>query len=470
MELFDVFISHASEDKENFVRALAQRLEKEHLHVWYDEFSLKLGDSLRRSIDIGLSKSHYGIVVLSTSFFKKQWAQRELDALVARETIGGEKIILPIWHQITKEQICEYSPTIADLVAVSSDKGINHVVEQILKVIRPYGSPLIIARDRLIEFGITPPVVTDEWWLDVIEASNRESPWGFVPDNECWGRWTFPLPESNNPFERGERIAFTALQIAWEQEAEEKVISQITPPDQVLNFIYSQPGLEKTASTYPDFLATYAPQLSIIGLGGKFEPLFDELLESSLAKYDTYHQASPNFGSGLTMTGQSPRCDKEIALRHPTFGDYEPGTIACSFVQGEIGGPPCKVYETYDYIIWLLSDKSYWLPPKTRDFLISGMKEWSIWPWMNIPGEYIRQFGIESYEGTGALTKLLYNLEDYSQFTLGPEEEQDLILRTEITRQLLGINESVHLLIERFINHGFISAYFEDRRDINTKK
>ena len=93
---WDVFVSHAFEDKE-FARALADALSKYGLRVWFDEFELHVGDSLRRSIDKGLSKSRFGVVVLSPKFFAKEWTQKELDALTARET-KDKKIILPIWH------------------------------------------------------------------------------------------------------------------------------------------------------------------------------------------------------------------------------------------------------------------------------------------------------------------------------------------------------------------------------------
>lgn len=76
-----IFLSHASEDKALLVRPLAHKLKGFGLQVWYDEFSLRAGDSLRRSIDDGLSKCSAGIVVLSPSFFSKEWPQRELDAL-----------------------------------------------------------------------------------------------------------------------------------------------------------------------------------------------------------------------------------------------------------------------------------------------------------------------------------------------------------------------------------------------------
>ena len=91
---WDAFISHASEDKDDFVRPLADGLTECGLSVWFDEFELKVGDRLRESIDRGLSQSRFGIVVLSPHFFEKKWPQDELSGLVTRET-GGAKVILP---------------------------------------------------------------------------------------------------------------------------------------------------------------------------------------------------------------------------------------------------------------------------------------------------------------------------------------------------------------------------------------
>jgi hypothetical protein len=132
---WDVFISHASEDKNDFVRQLADHLRRSGLRVWFDEFTLTVGDSLRRSIDRGLSKSRYGIVVISPSFLQKDWPQRELDGLVARE-VDGVKVILPIWHNMTADVIRRYSPMLADRLAVSSSKGLDHVTSQLLQAIR----------------------------------------------------------------------------------------------------------------------------------------------------------------------------------------------------------------------------------------------------------------------------------------------------------------------------------------------
>ena len=124
---YDVFISHASEDKDEIVRPLAVALEGLGLSVWYDEFTLKIGDSLRRKIDQGLANSRIGIVVLSESFFKKGWTNYELDGIVSR-SINGEQQLLPIWHKVSKADVMKYSPSLVDKVARST---VTHTPEEI---------------------------------------------------------------------------------------------------------------------------------------------------------------------------------------------------------------------------------------------------------------------------------------------------------------------------------------------------
>ena len=124
---FDVFISHASEDKADVVRPLAEALKAGGLSVWYDEFELRIGDSLRRKIDRGLAGSRFGIVVLSQAFFGRGWPEYELDGLVTR-AVSGEQILLPIWHNVTKREVIGYSPSLADRLARSTA---THTVEDI---------------------------------------------------------------------------------------------------------------------------------------------------------------------------------------------------------------------------------------------------------------------------------------------------------------------------------------------------
>jgi TIR domain len=131
---WDVFISHATEDKDEFVRPLALALQKSGISVWFDEFSLRMGDSLRASIDFGLANSRYGVVVLSKSFFARHWPIQELNGLSTRES-AGKSIILPIWHEISHDEVKEHSPMLADKLAVRSELGIDAIVAKIAEVL-----------------------------------------------------------------------------------------------------------------------------------------------------------------------------------------------------------------------------------------------------------------------------------------------------------------------------------------------
>jgi hypothetical protein len=135
-KVYDAFISHASEDKEELVRSLAEALQARGISVWYDEFELKVGDSLRISIDKGLTKSRFGIVVLSSAFFAKNWTQYELNGLVAKEMVGG-KVILPIWHKISKDEVMSYSPSLADKLALSTSQyTVEELADRIAEVVK----------------------------------------------------------------------------------------------------------------------------------------------------------------------------------------------------------------------------------------------------------------------------------------------------------------------------------------------
>jgi hypothetical protein len=133
---YDVFISHSSEDKESFVRPLAEELKKLEVAVWYDDFELKIGDSLREKIDFGLSNSKFGIVVLSNSFFKRKWTKYELNGFISRE-MNESKVILPIWHKVSKDEVICFSPTLADKVALnSSTKSIKEIAIEIKSILK----------------------------------------------------------------------------------------------------------------------------------------------------------------------------------------------------------------------------------------------------------------------------------------------------------------------------------------------
>jgi hypothetical protein len=132
---FDVFISHASEDKDDFVRPLAGALSSLGVKVWFDEWTLTIGDSLRRKIDEGLLAADYGVVVLSRFFFAKQWPQAELDGLFARE-MHGRKVILPVWHEVGCEDVLKFSPMLAGKLAAPTNEGVEAVAQKIFLAIR----------------------------------------------------------------------------------------------------------------------------------------------------------------------------------------------------------------------------------------------------------------------------------------------------------------------------------------------
>ena len=134
---YDIFISHASEDKNDIARPLFDTLTSKGINVWFDEAVLTVGDSLRRKIDEGLASSRFGVVILSTNFFAKNWPQQELNGLFAREISGG-KVILPIWHKISKDEVLSKSPMLADKVALNTSlQSVDEIADALVSVIRP---------------------------------------------------------------------------------------------------------------------------------------------------------------------------------------------------------------------------------------------------------------------------------------------------------------------------------------------
>lgn len=123
------------------MRELAHALQIRQIDVWYDEFELRVGDSLRRKIDAGIARSRFGLVVLSPAFFAKNWPQYELDGLVARDMSDGRQRLLPIWHQISKDQLLQHSPSLVDRVALSTAAlTVEEIARQIAEVVAPSGA------------------------------------------------------------------------------------------------------------------------------------------------------------------------------------------------------------------------------------------------------------------------------------------------------------------------------------------
>ena len=133
---FDFFISHAWEDKASQALPLASALKQRGYKVWIDHKELTIGDSLRTRIDEGLDQSHFGVVILSRSFFQKHWTKSELDGLHARAIAAGEKVILPIWHDIDEQYLIKVAPMLAGLLAARTSEGSGKIADQIVRAYR----------------------------------------------------------------------------------------------------------------------------------------------------------------------------------------------------------------------------------------------------------------------------------------------------------------------------------------------
>lgn len=131
------FISHDSRDKEELVRELARKLTSAKCPVWYDEYSLNVGDSLRESIEKGLKEAKKCILVLSPHFLNnKGWGKREFDSVFTREIVEEQNCILPIWHKVTRQNVYEYSPSLADKVGISTADGVDAIISKLVKAIQ----------------------------------------------------------------------------------------------------------------------------------------------------------------------------------------------------------------------------------------------------------------------------------------------------------------------------------------------
>ena len=118
--LYDVFISHANKDKIEYVNELKQSLNKLGINIFYDKDTLEWGDKWKDKILEGVAKAEFAIIVISENFFDREWTEKELNEFLSRQNENGQKIILPILHNITISQLKEKYPDVADIQAISS--------------------------------------------------------------------------------------------------------------------------------------------------------------------------------------------------------------------------------------------------------------------------------------------------------------------------------------------------------------
>ncbi|MCP3964424.1 MAG: tetratricopeptide repeat protein [bacterium] len=148
---YDLFISHASEDKAEFVEPLVGALGDRGLRVWYDSREIALGDDFRFRMDEGLALSSFGVVVVSPSF-RKYWPEAELSALFTQERVFGEKRILPVVHAMTAREVAASWPLLAARAAAYSSDGVEAVAGKINAAVRQVEAPRVRGVSRL--FGV----------------------------------------------------------------------------------------------------------------------------------------------------------------------------------------------------------------------------------------------------------------------------------------------------------------------------
>ena len=411
--------------------------------MWYDEFQLTVGDSLRKTIDKGLASSRFGIVVLSPHFFSKRWPQRELDGLVAREDTEDRQLILPIWHNIDRDKVVKHSPVLAGVYATRSSLGLEKVVCDILRKVSPVENPLNIARDYLIDKRYSPTDFTDEWWLDVKDYQVAQLQY---PDLNLGRRWIFPLPfpDAEGSKEVGLNLANTVLQMDWSYDGERRKICQLTHPEQVHEYLQEWPGLFDCARANPGVLAMYAPQLTINGFDTGFSDVFDPLFESD--RHEAY-QMHP-YDDPETTDGHAPLCGDLIAWRHPTYGNYADTELAYSLVSAHDGHYSREVFSAFECLAWLLSDESNWMPSLLRETLLNGMRN-STFLW---PRDVLRS---SNHFSKGLLSH------SRSKFKITQNIKADIENMFAAALDTLEIQGDPATVAKRFIDSDFIDGYYE---------
>jgi hypothetical protein len=357
------------------------------------------------------------------------------------------ELVLPIWHGVDHAEIINYSPPLADVYGINSAKGMDSVINELLKRLRPEESPLIVAREFLINKGVTPPIVTDEWWLDVVEFKEGELSF---PDLNVGHRWIFPLPYDAPDYgkERGLNIAWTALQLDWMEEGTRQKYCQLTHPERIHRYLRKWPGLLECGRANASILALYAPQLTITGFDDGLADVFDELLKSSYQ--DSLQFVS--YSDPETFNGKEPLCGEVIAWRHPKFGDYTDGELASSFLYAHTHDYSREVHDGFTSLIWLLTAAANWLPEAHRVRLTNGMRTRSnLWA----ASYHIVRKDNPFYAALWRKTK--------STFRFSREVRSGLEELLEGALKELGIAEGVAAISRRFVEGRFVEGYFDEQ-------
>jgi len=135
MKEFDFFISHAHEDRITAALPIAEGLTAKGYRVWVDVGQLAVGDGLFKNVNHGLAKARFGVVIVSHAFLAKTWPQWELEGLAALESAEGRKVILPVWHGVTLQEIAATAPILAGRIGTNTAHGLDRVIDDLVHAV-----------------------------------------------------------------------------------------------------------------------------------------------------------------------------------------------------------------------------------------------------------------------------------------------------------------------------------------------
>lgn len=128
------FISHDFKDKDSLVRELANEMRSLNCPVWYDEYTLQLGDNLKDKIDEGINNSKYSIVILSKNYISNTtWANYEFNKIFKNEN----NILLPVWHGVGKDEVENFASDLSLIFGASTcNKSIKDLAKELVSKIK----------------------------------------------------------------------------------------------------------------------------------------------------------------------------------------------------------------------------------------------------------------------------------------------------------------------------------------------
>jgi TIR domain len=131
----DVFLCHASGDKQHYARPLAKALATRGVSCWTDEAEIEIGESIIDAVNTGLRLSHFILVIITEESLSRRWPQRELNAALHKEMTSGRTVVLPILA-IPPERWVEEYPLLADKLFLNWSDGLESLGEAIAKLFK----------------------------------------------------------------------------------------------------------------------------------------------------------------------------------------------------------------------------------------------------------------------------------------------------------------------------------------------